>query len=76
MQNLFLGFTIGLLTLIAHQRLYNEPQVIQILPNEDMIISAYDRGKKEALRTNPISWELDKACLTIWSERQGNSPDR
>lgn len=76
MSNWFIGFTMGMLLVIGHNRIYNEPQIVQINPDPETIIAAYNRGKEDALRTNPVSWELDKACLTVWGERQATSPGK
>jgi hypothetical protein len=34
------------------------------------IISAYNRGIKDALHTNPASADLDIACAALWSNKQ------
>jgi hypothetical protein len=34
------------------------------------IIEAYNTGLKDALRLNPVSLELDQACLTLWANKQ------
>jgi uncharacterized protein (DUF1501 family) len=34
------------------------------------IIAAYKQGKKDALKTNPVNWELEQTCLGLWTERQ------
>jgi hypothetical protein len=34
------------------------------------IIEAYNAGLKDALRLNPVSLELDQACLTLWANKQ------
>lgn len=43
-------------------------------PTEDIIpqniIDAYNQGLKDALRLNPVSWDLEQACLTIWANKQ------
>jgi len=34
------------------------------------IISAYNRGIKDALHTSPASADLDIACAALWSNKQ------
>ena len=37
-----------------------------------IVIQAYNAGKKDALRTNPVSMELDMVCLNLWINKQPN----
>lgn len=37
-----------------------------------IVIKAYNAGKKDALRTNPVSMELDMVCLELWINKQPN----
>ena len=70
--NWLLGFTMGLLTVLAWQRVMSEP----FIPPDteasraDELISIYKRGVKDALRTNPVSMDLEQACLEIWANKQ------
>jgi len=46
-----------------------------ILPDNEAtraeeLISIYKRGIKDALRTNPVSMDLEQSCLEIWANRQ------
>jgi hypothetical protein len=34
------------------------------------IIQAYNMGLKDALKTNPPSWELEQICLNMWADKQ------
>jgi len=34
------------------------------------IIQSYNMGLKDALRTNPASWELEQTCLNMWADKQ------
>jgi hypothetical protein len=34
------------------------------------IVQAYNMGLKDALRTNPPSWELEQICLNLWADKQ------
>jgi hypothetical protein len=67
-----LGLLTGvvLTTLIAigiSQMKVPEPPV-EVLPKN--VIDAYNMGLKDALRLNPVSLELDQACLTLWANKQ------
>ena len=70
--NWLLGFTVGILAVLAWQRVMSEPL---ILPDTEAtraeeLISIYKRGIKDALRTNPVSMDLEQACLEIWANKQ------
>ena len=70
--NWALGFTVGILTVLAYQKVMSEPL---ILPDNEAtraeeLISIYKRGIKDALRTNPVSMDLEQACLEIWANKQ------
>ena len=70
--NWALGFTVGILTVLAWQRVMSEPL---ILPDNEAaraeeLISIYKRGVKDALRTNPVSFELEQTCLEVWANKQ------
>ena len=70
--NWALGFTVGILTVLAWQKVMSEPLILP--DNEatraDELISIYKRGIKDALRTNPVSMDLEQACLEIWANKQ------
>jgi len=70
--NWALGFTMGLLTVLAWQKVMSEPLVISDseATRAEELISIYKRGIKDALRTNPVSMDLEQACLEIWANRQ------
>jgi hypothetical protein len=71
MNNWFVGFAMGLLTLLAYEKLQEDPPPdvdIPITAND--IVEAYKAGKRDALRTNVPSMELEQACLTLWSQKQ------
>jgi hypothetical protein len=73
MPNWAIGFTMGLLTVLAWQRLYSEPVIIDgEAARAEELINVYQRGKADALRVNggDISMELEQACLTLWANRQ------
>jgi hypothetical protein len=33
-------------------------------------IESYQMGIKHALRTNPVSWELEEACMSLWIRKE------
>jgi hypothetical protein len=71
--NWLLGFVVGILTVLAWQRVMSEP-LIQFLTAEatraDELISIYKRGVRDALKTNPVSFELEQVCLEVWANKQ------
>jgi hypothetical protein len=75
MNNWFVGFAMGLLTLLAYEKLNKDaPPEVDIPITADDIVEAYKSGKKDALRTNVASMELEQACLTLWSQKQPEQP--
>ena len=70
--NWLLGFTMGLLTILSWQKVMNEPYIEPDTEaaRADELISIYKRGVKDALRTNPVSMDLEQACLEIWANKQ------
>ena len=70
--NWALGFTVGILTVLAWQRVMSEPLILPDVEatRAEELISIYKRGIKDALRTNPVSMELEQACLEIWANKQ------
>ena len=57
------------LTLTALGKLTNSDPVSAVDMPKD-IIAAYNMGLKDALRTNPVSLELDQTCLALWAGKQ------
>jgi len=70
--NWLLGFTMGMLTVLSYEKLMSEPLVIydSEATRADELISIYKRGVKDALKTNPVSFQLEQACLEIWANKQ------
>ena len=69
------GFALGclmpLLTVLAADKLLSTPEPMQTslsLPKD--IVGAYNLGIKDALKTNPASWQLEETCLEVWSNKQ------
>ena len=46
---------------------FNDPPM-EMMPRD--IIQAYNMGLKDALKTNPASWELEQTCLNMWADKQ------
>ena len=69
---LALGFAIGVMAVIAADKLLekNTPIPDGEVTRADELISIYKRGMKDALRTNPVSFELDQTCLEVWANKQ------
>ena len=69
---LALGFAIGVMAVIATDKIIER----DILPphteavRADELISIYKRGVKDALKTNPVSFELEQTCLEVWANKQ------
>jgi hypothetical protein len=64
------GFTMGLLTVLAYQRITEDQIVVQSRLDPSTVISTWKAGYKDALRTNPASWELEQTCLEVWANKQ------
>jgi hypothetical protein len=71
MGNWFVGFTMGLLVVLAYQKVMSEPIVVDVeTARADELINIYKRGRKDALKTNPVSFELEQTCLEVWANKQ------
>ena len=46
---------------------FNE-SLTHMMPKD--IIQAYNMGLKDALKTNPASWDLEQTCLNMWADKQ------
>ena len=69
---LALGFAIGVMTVIAGDKLLekNTPIPDSEMTRAEELISIYKRGVKDALKTNPVSFELEQTCLEVWANKQ------
>ncbi len=66
-----LGFVMGCLTIIAGEKVAEninkqQSEPIKVMP----ILDAYKVGHSDALKTNPVSYELEHICLEIWANKQ------
>jgi hypothetical protein len=64
------GFTMGLLTVLAYQRITGEQIVLESRLDTSTVISTWKAGYRDALRTNPASWQLEQTCLEVWANKQ------
>ena len=71
MSNLFVGFTMGVLMVLAAQKVMDEPILVEVneIQAKD-IINAYNLGRADALSTHPVSFELEQTCLEVWANKQ------
>jgi hypothetical protein len=66
-----LGFTMGCLTIMAGEKIADNMKKEQAEPAKAMpIITAYKAGHADALKINPISFELEQTCLSVWANKQ------
>lgn len=70
--NWLLGFTMGLLSVLAYQKVMSEPFIMPDMEatRAEELINIYKRGQRDALRTNPVSFELEQTCLEVWANKQ------
>ena len=64
------GFVATALIAVGMNKLHRAqmPQSYVEMPKD--IIEAYNMGLKDALKTNPASWELEQTCLNMWADKQ------
>ena len=61
------GVAVALIFIGMNKMKANEPPM-HMMPKD--IIEAYNMGLKDALRTNPASWDLEQTCLHMWANKQ------
>jgi hypothetical protein len=74
--NWLLGFVMGVLLAAGYNRMMDinaekkrlEEDVAAFGVGE--VLSAYKEGRRDALKTNPVSFELEQTCLEVWSNKQ------
>ncbi len=75
MNNWFVGFAMGLLTLLAYEKLSKDPPPEVPVPiTSNDVVEAYKAGKKDALRTTIPSMDLEQACVSLWAQKQPEEP--
>jgi hypothetical protein len=70
---LALGFAIGVMTVIAGDKLLEKNMPIpdsEMTRAEELISICIKRGAKDALSTNPVNFELEQTCLEVWANKQ------
>ena len=66
-----LGACMGALTVIGANRFLESPQIVDVeAVRAEELIKMYQRGKQDALKTNPVSFELEQKCLEVWANKQ------
>lgn len=70
MPNWAVGFAMGILVCLAYDRLTEAPVIVKQRITPTDIIDSYNRGRTDALKTNPVSMELEQSCLEIWTNKQ------
>ena len=74
--NWTLGFVMGLLIAAGYNRIVDINEEKKRLEEARIdlkvpyILDAYRSGRTDALRTNPVSFELEQTCLEIWANKQ------
>jgi hypothetical protein len=69
-RGIMIGGVFMLLTSVAAGRLFETRvvEVASIIPQD--VIEAYNTGRTDALRTNPVSADLEMTCLELWDRKQ------
>jgi hypothetical protein len=72
MANWSVGFLMGLLTVLAWQKVMTEPERLHCEQvRAEVLVDMYQRGRRDALSTSmPISLELEQACISVWANKQ------
>lgn len=63
------GMVVTFLVSVSMSRIMDKDVTQRVELPQD-IISSYNMGIKDALRTNPASQDLEHACLEMWSNKQ------
>ena len=61
------GVAVALIFIGINKMKANDPPM-EMMPQD--IIQAYNMGLKDALKTNPASWDLEQTCLNMWANAQ------
>ena len=74
--NWLIGFIMGVLLAAGYNRLADinaEKRRLEEAPiafGVPEVLNAYREGRRDALKTNPVSFELEQTCLEIWANKQ------
>jgi hypothetical protein len=64
------GVVMTSLIAIGISKMKTQHEVVAAVDMPRDIIQAYNMGLKDALKTNPVSLELDQTCLNLWANKQ------
>ena len=68
-RGVMIGGVFALLASLAAGRLFDtQVEIASIIPKD--VIDAYTTGRADALRTNPVSADLEMTCLELWNRKQ------
>ena len=68
-----MGFCIGIMFTIGADRFMgDEPKEMTDaeMVRAEELINIYKRGRADALKTNPVSFDLEQTCLEVWANKQ------
>ena len=68
MLGLLVGTLLTALIAIGFNKMRAAEPPADVIPKT--IIDSYNAGLKDALRTNPASWDLEQTCLNMWADKQ------
>jgi bifunctional DNase/RNase len=68
MLGVIVGVVLTSLIAIGLSKMKTPEPPMHMMPRD--IIQAYNMGLKDALRTNPASWDLEQTCLNMWADKQ------
>ena len=61
---------LALLPLADAEELAWQERALCAQTDPEALVRAYDQGKQDALRTNPVSMDLEMVCLNLWANKQ------
>lgn len=69
-----LGFSMGVMVVLGAEKIFASMEEEEVAPATPVfpmaVISAYNKGKRDALKTNPVSFELEETCMEVWANKQ------
>ena len=74
--NWLLGFVMGVLLAAGYNRIASIQEEKRMLEEASItfgvpeVLESYRAGRRDALKTNPVSFELEQTCLEIWANKQ------
>lgn len=64
------GVVLTSLIAIGISKIPTQHNVVSAVDMPRDIIQAYNMGLKDALKTNPPSWDLEQTCVNMWADKQ------